>query len=171
MRYEFGGHIEKESVAGGSRCLTQLQTTQRRRGRPGDPCVFVIFGATGDLTKRLLMPALYNLLAKQAAAGTSSQSSASSNVKMSSEDFRKQLGEEIKTIRDDPKSATSSGNSSTSRISYMSGDFKDPATYTSLKSELEKTDKLHGTPGNYLSTRRCPQVFSARSSSNWPARD
>ena len=34
-------------------------------GRPGDPCVFVIFGATGDLTKRLLMPALYNLLANK----------------------------------------------------------------------------------------------------------
>ena len=32
-------------------------------GRPGDPCVFVIFGATGDLTKRLLIPSLYNLLA------------------------------------------------------------------------------------------------------------
>ena len=28
---------------------------------PGDPCIMVIFGASGDLTKRLLMPALYNL--------------------------------------------------------------------------------------------------------------
>ena len=34
-------------------------------GRPGDPCVFVIFGATGDLTKRLLIPSLYNLLANK----------------------------------------------------------------------------------------------------------
>ena len=29
---------------------------------PGDRCLMVIFGASGDLTKRLLMPALYNLL-------------------------------------------------------------------------------------------------------------
>jgi len=64
------------------------------QARPGDPCVFVIFGATGDLTKRLLMPALYNLLAnkllpdKFAIVGVS-------NVKMSSADFRKQLGDEI----------------------------------------------------------------------------
>ena len=64
-------------------------------GKPGDPCVFVIFGATGDLTKRLLMPALYNLLAnkllpdKFAIVGVS-------NVQMSSEDFRKQLADEIK---------------------------------------------------------------------------
>ena len=31
--------------------------------RPADPCSFVVFGATGDLTRRLLMPALYNLAA------------------------------------------------------------------------------------------------------------
>ncbi len=29
--------------------------------RPGDPCTIVIFGASGDLTKRKLLPALYNL--------------------------------------------------------------------------------------------------------------
>src|ERR1019366_9694067 len=28
---------------------------------PAEPCIFVIFGASGDLTKRLLMPALYNM--------------------------------------------------------------------------------------------------------------
>src|SRR5262249_57827761 len=31
--------------------------------RRADPCAFVIFGASGDLTKRLLVPALYNLAA------------------------------------------------------------------------------------------------------------
>src|SRR4029434_5001564 len=31
--------------------------------RPGDPCTIVIFGASGDLTKRKLLPALYNLKA------------------------------------------------------------------------------------------------------------
>ena len=34
-----------------------------KRARPADPCSFVIFGASGDLTKRLLVPALYNLAA------------------------------------------------------------------------------------------------------------
>ena len=32
-----------------------------RIGKQGDPCVMVIFGASGDLTKRKLIPALYNL--------------------------------------------------------------------------------------------------------------
>ena len=40
-------------------------TSNTVHGRPGDPCVFVIFGATGDLTKRLLIPSLYNLLANK----------------------------------------------------------------------------------------------------------
>ncbi len=88
----------EESLAG--RCDVELRTKEDPcinvavHGRPGDPCVFVIFGATGDLTKRLLMPSLYNLLAnkllpdKFAIVGVS-------NVEMSSEDFRKQLGDEI----------------------------------------------------------------------------
>ena len=33
----------------------------RRQAGPADPCAMVLFGATGDLTKRLVMPALYNL--------------------------------------------------------------------------------------------------------------
>ena len=32
-----------------------------KTAKPAPPCTLVIFGATGDLTKRLLMPALYNL--------------------------------------------------------------------------------------------------------------
>jgi glucose-6-phosphate 1-dehydrogenase len=110
--------------------------------------VFVIFGATGDLTKRLLIPSLYNLLAnkllpdKFAIIGVS-------NVKMSSEDFRKQLGDEIGQFAT-TKVRPELWKWFDQRISYMSGDFTDPATYQRLKSELEQTDKLHGSPGNAL---------------------
>ena len=38
-----------------------IQSPPRRQDVPADPCAMVIFGATGDLTKRLIMPALYNL--------------------------------------------------------------------------------------------------------------
>ena len=34
---------------------------EEESGRPAHPCIMVIFGACGDLTKRKLIPALYNL--------------------------------------------------------------------------------------------------------------
>ncbi len=37
------------------------ESASRRQPNPTDPCAMVIFGATGDLTKRLVIPALYNL--------------------------------------------------------------------------------------------------------------
>jgi len=39
------------------------ETTQSGAMRPAGPCTIVIFGAAGDLTKRKLLPALYNLKA------------------------------------------------------------------------------------------------------------
>ncbi len=38
-------------------------TVKAVTARPADPCCLVIFGASGDLTHRLLLPALYNLAA------------------------------------------------------------------------------------------------------------
>src|SRR5512143_1311639 len=38
-----------------------VDSPPRRLPKPADPCAMVIFGAGGDLTKRLVMPALYNL--------------------------------------------------------------------------------------------------------------
>lgn len=39
----------------------RIQPSPRRQSSAADPCAMVLFGGTGDLTKRLLMPALYNL--------------------------------------------------------------------------------------------------------------
>ena len=38
-----------------------VELSTRRQPSPADPCAMVIFGASGDLTKRLVVPALYNL--------------------------------------------------------------------------------------------------------------
>jgi glucose-6-phosphate 1-dehydrogenase len=133
----------------------QAQTPAQ--ARPAGPCAFVIFGATGDLTKRLLIPALYNLLANQllpdrfAIVGVS-------NIEMSSEDFRKQLGSEIRQFAT-AKVSDDLWRWFDARISYLSGDFKDPATYQRLKSELEKADKAHSTQGNYLFYTAVAPVF------------
>ena len=44
---------------------TRPTAVRQDKPRPPDPCAFVIFGASGDLTKRLLVPALYNLAAER----------------------------------------------------------------------------------------------------------
>ena len=38
-----------------------IECPARQQAKPADPCTMVIFGASGDLTKRLVAPALYNL--------------------------------------------------------------------------------------------------------------
>ena len=66
-----------------------------RIGKQGDPCVMVIFGAAGDLTARMLIPALYNLaradlLSKEFAVVGVARSP------MTDEDFRKRILDEVK---------------------------------------------------------------------------
>ena len=65
MRHKFGGHVERP--AGGEMSVQatvgQGQEALAGAGRPAPPCTVVIFGAAGDLTKRKLVPALYNLSA------------------------------------------------------------------------------------------------------------
>src|ERR1700759_105255 len=43
------------------RSFARIAAPPRRVPHPADPCAMVIFGGSGDLTTRLLMPALYNL--------------------------------------------------------------------------------------------------------------
>jgi glucose-6-phosphate 1-dehydrogenase len=129
------------------------------RGRPADNCVMVIFGAAGDLTARKLIPALYNLgktdhLPKNfAIVGFAVDA-------MSEEEFRAKVRKDIKQFAPDPIDETLC-TWLTDRLSYISGDFRDPAKYAELKAKLEGLDKTYGTPGNYfyyLAT--APQFFA-----------
>ena len=75
--------------------------TARRIGRPGDPCVMVIFGAAGDLTRRKLIPALYNLASEQllsrefAVVGLA-------RSQMTTEQFRDKVSQDIKQYATGP---------------------------------------------------------------------
>src|SRR5690348_13220523 len=75
--------------------------SQRAGVRPGDPCAIVIFGAAGDLTKRLLVPSLYNLHAskllpeKFAVVGVTAAG-------FSDEDFREKLTKDIREFSRSP---------------------------------------------------------------------
>src|SRR5437016_6572481 len=127
---------------------TMPVAAQTRVGRPGDPCVMVIFGAAGDLTRRKLVPALYNLARNQllsrefAVLGIAHSS-------MSEEEFRKKVVEDVRQY---------TGNDGDPdliewfirHMYYVTGEFEDKNIYPQLKSHLEKIDKEHSTHGNYF---------------------
>jgi glucose-6-phosphate 1-dehydrogenase len=123
------------------------------------PCVMVIFGGTGDLTKRKLIPALANLasdglLSKQfAIIGFSGDD-------YDTESYREMLTREIPKVSQtaiDPKIWAWF----TERIYYVKGDFQDAQAYQRLCHEVSEVDKQHGTQGNkffYLAV--APRFFS-----------
>ncbi len=122
--------------------------TQDTLGAPPGPCAMVIFGAGGDLTKRLLIPAIYNLAAGKllpeqfAIVGVSIEP-------FSTDQYREQATKDIhqfatRSVADD------SWNWFRQRIHYVSGDFSDPNLYAKLKDTLAQAEKEHGTNGNCL---------------------
>jgi len=119
-----------------------------RVGRIGDPCVMVIFGFTGDLTRRKLIPALYNLATQQLLSREFAVIGVGRSP-MSDDDARKRVTEDFK------KFATGAIDSDlwewfVRRVSYVNGDFNDSATYDRLKDALAKADHEHNSHGNYF---------------------
>ena len=112
------------------------------------PCAIVIFGASGDLTKRKLLPSLYNL----AAIGILPEDFSIIGVarrELSHEEFRAQMTEAIGkfgTQKIDPRL----WQEFEKRMYYCQGTFDDPATYRRLKELLDRSEKEHGTRGNAL---------------------
>src|SRR5579863_7578031 len=94
-----------------------------RIGKQGDPCVMVIFGAAGDLTGRMLIPALYNL----ARAGLLSREFAVVGVarsQMSNDEFRKRAHDDVKEFCSDCIE-TDLWEWFEKRFYYFTGDFTD----------------------------------------------
>src|SRR5271155_478189 len=119
-----------------------------RIGKQGDPCVMVIFGAAGDLTARLLIPALYNL----ARADLLSKEFAVLGVarkQMSDEEFRKQILEDVKEYCGDCIN-DATWESFSRRFYYFAGDFSDDQLYPKIKDRLAKIDQDHSTHQNFF---------------------
>lgn len=112
------------------------------------PCVMVIFGATGDLTARKLLPALYNL----AKSNLLSREFAVVGVGRSNysvDQFRQLMAQKLQAF------ATSSVDEDLRdwlmrRVYFVSGEFHDPQLYARLAQTLAEVDKNHNTHGNYF---------------------
>ncbi|HJZ79298.1 MAG TPA: hypothetical protein VKD91_03100, partial [Pyrinomonadaceae bacterium] len=122
-------------------------------------CIMVIFGAAGDLTKRKLIPALYNL--KQ--ANLLSDSFAVVGVAravMSDEEFRQRLRDELREFATEAIEAET-WDWLAARLHYLSGDFADEQTFARLKARLAEVDRERNAPGNYVFyLATAPQYFA-----------
>jgi glucose-6-phosphate 1-dehydrogenase len=126
--------------------------------RTPDPCTVVIFGASGDLTKRKLLPALYHL--EQAGLLPKDIAVVGVARRPLQETFAADMREGIiaggGVEESDPKLTPF-----VSKIQYHAMNFDDAAGYEALKKLLEDIDKKSGTCGNrlfYLAT--APEYFS-----------
>ena len=116
--------------------------------RPGDPCAIVIFGASGDLTRRKLVPALFNLRANGLLAHDVALIGVSRREQTVAE-FGAQLGAEAQRL---------SGGTITSEawesfqphLRYVAGDFSEASTHERLRDVLATVKEEHGTRGNVL---------------------
>ena len=112
------------------------------------PCSIVIFGATGDLTHRKLIPALYNLAADGELPPAVVIIGFARRPK-NDDDFRKEMEEAVRkfsrqAVRDEIWKTFSQS------LFYHQSEFGDEAGYKSLGERLEKTDNERGTRGNRL---------------------
>jgi len=116
--------------------------------RPADPCCLVIFGASGDLTQRLLVPALYNL----AAGGLLPDAFAIIGVArkdFSADAFRGRLEGGLKKFATRPVD-DAIAKRLLSCVAYVQGGADDAQTYDKLRLELERIERARATKGNRL---------------------
>lgn len=118
------------------------------------PCAMVIFGASGDLTRRKLMPALYDLaLEGLLPPGFSVVGYARSSK--TNEEFRAEVRDSIREFARRTPIDEGLLQNFEEGISYVSGDFSEPDDYVRLGEELERLDRERNTGGNrvyYLAT-------------------
>ena len=131
-------------------------SSPRRRVPPADPCAMVVFGAGGDMAKRLVIPALYNLsrtrvlpekfalIGVDLAAGTA-------------ESWHDHLYDMLKSFVGNATSEfeidridEAAWKRLAEKMSYVQGDLTNPELYEKIRGALDGAQKSHGTMGNAI---------------------
>jgi glucose-6-phosphate 1-dehydrogenase len=124
------------------------------------PCVFVIFGASGDLARRKLLPALYNLaVSRLLPPGMSIVGFAL--TEQDEAEFRKIMHDGVAEFSRRKPLDETVWSDFASRLHYVSGKFEDQRNFDRLREKLEELDRTNGTRGNriyYLAVP--PSAFS-----------
>lgn len=133
---------------------------EMRMERKAPPCVVVIFGASGDLNKRKLTPALYSLF-EQHLLSNGFAMVGFARTKMEHQVFRDLMTETTKEFAENGLGDPSVWESFSQKLYYISGDPSNPEGYQQLAELLTNLDRELGTAGNrvfYLSTP--PELYT-----------
>jgi glucose-6-phosphate 1-dehydrogenase len=129
--------------------------------KKANPATIVIFGASGDLTQRKLVPALHSL-ACEGLLPEGIRILGTARTEFSEESFREHLYSGIEDYaRHKPKVCQLWGDWS-EQYSYLQGEYDDPETYRHLAHHLEEIDRADGTQGNRLFYLAVPPMLYAR---------
>ena len=133
--------------------VTSPDKTKQPNIPQADSCVLVIFGASGDLTRRKLIPALFDLNCV-GCMNPYFQVLGIGRTRMSSEDFRKQMHDAAASSRDSHGFDEERWEFFAERLHYMPGDLNDPELYQKLKQRLRDLGDFAGTHNHlfYVST-------------------
>jgi glucose-6-phosphate 1-dehydrogenase len=118
---------------------------------PPPPCAIVIFGANGDLTKRLIIPALYNLARTQLLPQSLALVGVDHNKK-TSEEWTAQLKDFLAQVlaKNNEEVDDTLWQQVARCMTFLSGDFEKPETYKNLKDLLADLDEKQALEGNVL---------------------
>jgi glucose-6-phosphate 1-dehydrogenase len=134
-----------------------LQQAKQTRERIPEPCVVVIFGASGDLTKRKLLPALFHL--QQAHLLPEEFAIVGVARRHLENEFAADMKDGI--LKFGGASENAEVDAFIKKVSYFALNFDDSDGYVGLKAYLEQLDRERGTRGNrlyYLAT--APEYFA-----------
>ena len=132
------------------------ETPPRRQAKAADPCAMVIFGATGDLTKRLIMPALYHL-ARSGVLPDSFVLIGVARTEGTAETWRTEIYDNLKSFAGKAAAEADVGLIDEAvwkwladRLVYVRGDLTKPELYDRLRDVLGEAEKTRGTKGNVI---------------------
>ena len=133
----------------GQEISQDLFTALDLQGDAPDPCIMVFFGASGDLTKRLLIPSLFNLYCDQLLP----DSFAILGMAMddfTSDTFRDQMSVDVRKYSRQETFDDAVWADFCDKIHYMKGRFDDAKAFHQLKSFLQALNGRHDIGGNIL---------------------
>ena len=126
-----------------------VQDNPLREGLSSDqsapPCVLVIFGASGDLTKRKLMPAVYNLALSRLLPSGFGVIGVARRPKP---DFEQEMRADVARFSRRKPLDDATWRDLAAGLRYVQGDFADAGTFAKLKVQLEELDRERGTQQN-----------------------